>query len=136
MATERRDRGDQKGPAGRHRSDEPPPIDPPRLRDELYYNFRVLILIPLMSLILIGWGVTAALDAEGGVIHRLSGVAAVVVGALFAASLRLYFKPGPLATERWRRSPGRRRIGFALRHAWSLVVIGAALFWVVGRLHA
>jgi hypothetical protein len=134
VTEEGRDHVEALGSAGRHRSDEPRPIKPPRLRDEFYYNFRTLILIPLMSVALIGWGVGAALEAEGSVARRLSGVLAVAAGLLFAVSLWLYFRPGPLASERWRRSVARRRLGFALRHAWSLVVIGAGVLLLVERL--
>jgi hypothetical protein len=134
VGDEGRDQAEELESAGRHRTNEPRPIEPPRLRDEFYYNFRTLILIPLMSVILIGWGVGAALDADSSVARRLAGAGAAAAGVLFAVSLWLYFKPGPLASERWRRTVGRRRIGFVLRHAWSLVVIGAGVLWLVGAL--
>lgn len=129
-------KADPKGSAGRHRSGEPKPIEPPRFRDELRDDFRTLMLVPLISLALIGWGLGAALNPAGTLSGRSLGIAAVGAGTLFAASLWLYFKPGPLAGEHWRRTASRRRIGFALRHAWSLVVIGAALVliadWIRG----
>lgn len=129
-----RDQAEELESAGRHRTNEPRPIEPQRLRDEFYYNFRTLILIPLMSVILIGWGVGAALDTDSSVARRLAGVGAAAAGVLFAASLWLYVRPGPLASDRWRRSVGRRRIGFVVRHAWSRVVIGAGVLWLMGRL--
>ena len=84
-----------------------------------------------MSVILIGWGVQAALDAKGDLLHRLLGVAAGVAGVFFAVSLWLYFKPGRLAGDTWRFSTARRRLGFILRHAWMLVVLAVGLLWLL-----
>ena len=75
--------------SGRHRSSEPPPLEPPSLRDELKYNFRALVAVPLLSLIATLWGVDAALDGGRGWGHRLLGVAALASGVLFGTSLWL-----------------------------------------------
>ena len=112
--------------SGRHRSSEPPPLEPPSLRDELKYNFRALMAVPLLSLMAILWGADAALDDGRGWGHRLLGVSAVASGVLFGTSLWLYLSPGPLATHEWRVSPGRRRLGYAFRHAWVWVLLATA----------
>jgi hypothetical protein len=119
---------------GRHRSSEPRPIDPPSFRDEFYYNFRAILLIPLMSVILVGWGVETALDVQGDVPKRLLGVAAAVAGVFFSVSLVLYFKPGRLAGDSWRLGTARRRLGFMLRHAWMMVVLAVGLLWLLGAI--
>ena len=122
--------------AGRHRGGRTPaPIDPPRFRDEFYYNFRAILLIPLMAVILIGWGVETALNDERGGAQRLLGVAAVAAGVFFSLSLWLYFKPGRLAGDQWRFSARRRWLGFMLRHAWMLVILAAGLLWLLGAIN-
>ncbi len=125
MGEEDRDSTQNGRRGGRHRSSEPPPLRPPSLRHELSYNFRALLLVPLLSLIVIVWGVDAAIDGDRGWGHRLYGLAAVASGVLFATSLWLYLRPGPLADHEWRVSAGRRRLGYAFRHAWLWVLLAA-----------
>ena len=134
MVNEAREGQHRAEDGGRHRSSEPAPIDPPNFRDEFYYNFRAILSIPLMSVILVGWGVETALDVQGDVLKRLLGVVAAVVGVFFSVSLWLYFRPGRLAGDSWRFSTGRRRLGFLLRHAWMLVVLAVGLLWLLGTI--
>ena len=89
-------------------------------------DFRALLLVPLLSLIVIVWGVDAAIDGDRRWGHRLNGLAAAASGVLFATSLWLYLRPGPLADHEWRVSAGRRRLGYAFRHAWLWVLLAAA----------
>lgn len=101
-------------------------MSPPRLRDELRDDWRTVFAVPLGSLCLIGWGLQAANDDEARQAHQLLGSAAVIAGVLCGASYIAHFRPGVLAEDDWQETPWRRRLAWAARHLWA-VMLGAAL---------
>lgn len=134
VANEGQAKGSHEGRAGRHRSTDPRPLDPPGLGEELRENFRTVVFIFLVVVGLIGWGVSAATDDTGGAERQWLGVASILGGLIVAGSYWLYLDPGHLASDDWLRNRGKRRIGFVLRHAWILALIGPLIIWIVGQL--
>jgi hypothetical protein len=120
---------------GRHRSSEPRPLEPPRLRDELAVGgWRTPILIFLAGIGLIGWGVQAAFDSRNASTHQWLGFAAVCGGLTLMASYWLYLKPGVLGETDWQHNPHRRRLAFIVRHLWLFALVISAIALVVERL--
>ncbi len=118
---------------GRHRGSLPVPPYVPRFDEELRANARTVLLVLLVLLCMLGWGFQTMTDGRASAGFRWLGLATVGGGALVGVSYGFYFRPGLLATAPWRRDPLRRRVGVAVRYAWTLVPAAVAVGWLMAK---